>query len=74
MSSFAIVLVSAGVQLIFTVGSIRLCAEHSDDNIEIFLLLLGGACTEPRPFLLLKLPHWKGNLGCIGGWEETQPA
>lgn len=47
-----------------------ICAEHSVDNIEMFLSLLSRVCTEPRPFLLLMLPHWKGSWGCMGGWEE----
>lgn len=31
-------------------------AEKSVDNTGIFLLLLGRACTEPSPFLLLTSP------------------
>ena len=49
------------------------CAELRADNTEMFLLLLSRACTEPRLFLLLVLPHWGGDWGCLGDWEETEP-
>lgn len=49
------------------------CAEHKVDNIEMLLLLLSIApCSEPRCFLLLTLPCWRGSWGFLGGWEETQ--
>lgn len=44
-----------------------ICAEHSDDNIELFLLLLSRAHSEPGTVLLLVRPHWRG---AGGAWER----
>lgn len=43
-------------------GCVWVCAEHGGDNPEMFLSLLSGACTEPRPFCFSS-PHWGGVWG-----------
>ena len=56
------VLVSAGIQLIFSqwpVGAVFWNgAEHRVDFTEVFLLLLSRAHTEPRPLLIFTLAGW----------------
>lgn len=50
-----------------------ICAEHTAENVEIFLFLLNSVCTELVSFLLFALQFWQGNWRCLGGWaEETQ--
>lgn len=51
------VLVLAGTELIFfPVAAVGLCFGCFDDT-GMFLLLLSRAHTDPRPLLLLALPH-----------------
>lgn len=60
----------AGMELIFFtmagMGLCWICAEHRIDNIEMFLLFLSRAYTQPRPFLNFALPGW-GGWGSLGG-------
>lgn len=48
-------------------------AEHTGDNIEIFLLLLHRACTALKPFWLFILVQYQGDWQYMGGWDGTQP-
>lgn len=41
-------------------------AERGVDNMEMFLLLLSWACTEPKPFLLFVLAMLAKKLGLYG--------
>lgn len=49
-----------------------ICAEYRVNDMEIFLLLLNSACTEPRPFMLLVPPYQWITWGCARSWEGTQ--
>ena len=50
-----------------------ICAGNSVDNTGMFLLLLTGAYTASRPFLLLTPPHQWVGWGGTSSWEGTQP-
>lgn len=55
-----LVLVSAGVELIFftLAGAGLSFGQHRVGHAEIFLLLLSRTYTQPRHFLFFVLPHW----------------
>lgn len=63
-------LVLSGVELIFiTMAGIGfIFAEHSVDNVEMFLLLLSRGYTEPKPFLIFLVPDCCvcGDAGEVG--------